>query len=518
MSPRRFSISRARSLSLALLASLLVTGFGVNNEQGSAGDPPSSYTKAMQSSLASRLADAVALATDGDHAIAEIALSQVIADPAFDDLSAAQRHQALSTAAFIAMGLNDLPRAREGFLAATRVDPDADPNDWYRLSQIERQLGNREAAAENLLRVLRGWPELLGNIPERDITQPLYVLTPESPARLELLQRLFDASWTRNDLGASDLWYELAMMRVQRGEPEAARNAIARITGPMEMVKLRADRRFDALVDRNDPRFDIAGAARAYADDLRVKAMLQPERLDILREMTYAMLTVGDNRDVLAVTDAALAVIADGTEASPFDDINEQLWLMNNRAVALRRLGRIDEALAQLEHASRLDEDGHPNVSQVLNLGRFYSSLGRLDDAMKTVAQVEGMTDYGRFVQASVQHRAAQRSGDTVRSSRALAYLRQHRQESEIRFLGALIEADRLDEAAAVMVAMLESPHERAAALIAVQKFRTTEPLAGDAAYKDRWRQVLARREVQDAVQRVGRIEHHDIHSGPGMD
>lgn len=521
VNPTRFSRASAPALSLALAAALSMTSGGVlGAPQPAGGSPSTSHIEAApfaSDALASQLAAAVTLADGDNPGPADIALSAVIAHPGFKALPDEQRHQALSLAAFVAIRLEQYSRARELYLAATRVDA-ADPDDWYRLSLLERELGNPEAAATHVLHFLREWPELLGNLPDHDISQLVHRMAPDSPARLKVLQTLFDASWTRNGLGASDLWYALALMRVERGETEAARTAIARITEPMDLVKLRADRRFDAVVDRGAERFDAARAARTRADDLRVMAMLQPERLDVLRELTYAMLTAGENREVLAMTDAALAVLAEGKEASPFQDIDEQVWLMNNRAIALRRLGRIDEALAQLQHASRLTEDGEPNVSQVLNLGQFYCSLGRPKDAVRMIAQVGEMSGYGRMVQAAVQHCAARRSGDAVGATHALAYLRQHRQDSEIHFLEALIEADRLDEAAAVMVALLESPHDRADALIAVQNFRSPDPLPGDVEYRARGHRMLARVDVQAAVQRVGRVERHEIHAGNGTD
>lgn len=521
MSSTHFLRPCASALSLALVAALSMTGCDVHAAQrpadGTASSPAIKAPRSQGGRLALQLADAVALADGDDFDAADIALSALIAHPAFAALPDDERHQALSAAAFVAIRLDQLPRSRELYLAATRVDP-AYPDDWHRLSLIERELGNHEAAAAHLLHLLRQWPELLGNIPEQDIGTLVHRMAPDSPARLELLQTLFDASWSRNGLGASDLWYALALMRVERGEAEGARAAITRITAPMDLVKLRADRRFDAVVDRDAERFDTARAARTRADELRVTAMLQPERLDVLRELTYAMLTAGDNRAVLAMTDAALAVLAEGKESSPFQDIEERVWLVNNRAIALRRLGRIDEALAQMQEASRLTEDGEPNVSQVLNLGQFYCSLGRPDDAVKMIAQVGEMSGYGRMVQAAVQHCAAWRSGDAAGAMRALAYLRQHRQDSEIHFLEALIEADRLDEATAVMVALLESPHDRADALIAVQKFNSPDPLPGDVAYRARGQQMIARAEVQAAVQRVGRVERHEIHAGNGTD
>lgn len=521
MTPTRFSTTCLPRLSIALVAALLVTGCGVHRAP-LAGDSASSRIEAQRhhgDHLASQLAAAIARADDEDPdpGAADSALSAVIAHPAFKTLPDEQQHQALSVAAFVAIRLDELPRARDLYLAATRVDP-ADPDDWYRLSLIERELGDHETSAAHLLHLLREWPGLLDNLPEHDISLLVHQMAPTSPARLEVLQTLFDASWTRNGLGASVLWYELALMRVERGQTEEARQAIARVTEPMDVVKLRADRRFDAVVDRDDERFDAEHAARKRADELRVMAMLDPERLDVLRELTYAMLTAGDNRAVLAMADAALAVIAAGEEASPFQDIDEQVWLMNNRAIALRRLGRIDEALEQMEHASRLTEQGEPNVSQLLNLGQFYCSLGRPDDARRVIAQVGEMSGYGRMVQASVQHCAARRSGDAIGAAHALAYLRRHRQDSEIHFVEALIEAERLDEAAAVLVALLQSPHDRADVLIAAQKFRTTEPLPGDVEYRARSHEVIARAEVQAAVQRVGRVERHGIHAGNGTD
>ena len=95
----------------------------------------------------------------------------------------------------------------------------------------------------------------------------------------------------------------------------------------------------------------------------------RPRSLRALTDHTYDLLSTGQNDVVLELTADALARIdAAGPDAPPFDDVARyRPWIMNNRAIALSRLGRRDEALVQLEQARTLDEDGGTNVSQSCN-------------------------------------------------------------------------------------------------------------------------------------------------------
>ncbi|AKC87028.1 tetratricopeptide repeat protein [Pseudoxanthomonas suwonensis] len=473
-----------------------------------------------QTPFQQQLGAAVASFQQGDHAGSERLLKPLIADPGFGRLPGEQRHAALALSALNALLMDDPKRARKLFLRAIEAEP-GHATDPYFLSLIAAQQGRYEDAARRLTEAVRLSPTVLGDLETEDhfVYQLLHELDDDAPVRLGLLQGLFDAEWDRGGLGADDLWYELALLRVKRGETALAGDAVARIGWPDLLVKLRSDRRFDPLVDRQSPRFDVERAARTHVDALRSLAGERPSSLKVRTDLTYAMLTLGLDQEVLDETGSILDTLAAATpEQAPYEDTADyQAWILNNHAIALRRTDRIDEAVELLVRASRLDEWGTPNVSQVLNLGAFYCSLGRADDARATIAAVGGMSGYGRMVQASIQHCVAWQAGDRAGAAKALAYLRKQRDDSPMHGVYALVREDRIDEAARALAGLLESGEHRADALAALQDYPEPEPLPGDRESFARWNTLKDHPAVRQVAERVGRIERYGIHYRSGM-
>ena len=158
--------------------------------------------------------------------------------------------------------------------------------------------------------------------------------------------------------------------------------AVQRIRSPDMLVRLRSDKRFDGLVDRQAAQFDVASAARKLVIARREQAngatTVSQEAVDLAR----AMLVAGDHEAVLELTERLLAV-PPATDAAP-SDVQLRAWLGNNHSTALLRLGRTAEALAELEQAARMQPNGKPNINQALNLSHFYCSLGRGQDTLAT--------------------------------------------------------------------------------------------------------------------------------------
>jgi tetratricopeptide (TPR) repeat protein len=163
------------------------------------------------------------------------------------------------------------------------------------------------------------------------------------------------------------------------------------------LVRLRSDKRFDHLVDRQAEQFDVERATSRRVDEARVQVILHPDRLEYIVALMRAMLADGMNEAVLDVTGRVLAAIAAAPDAPPFVDTGAQTaWLMNLRSTALFRLGRTDEALAALEQSAKPVADGSANVNQVLNLAYFYCGLGHAEDARATAARAGStINDYG---------------------------------------------------------------------------------------------------------------------------
>jgi len=458
-----------------------------------------------------QLLSAHALAQSEGAKAARKALDTVLADPRFETLTVDEQRRTLSLGALAALEADQPAQARDLYRRATTMNSD-DPDDWYRLAQLELQLGEFDRASSALATFAARWPELLPNISLRLVPSLVYGSKPASEERLALMQALFDANWKDEAIDGA-IWYELAVALIVRGQADAVRKTLKRIDTPRSLIRVRADKRFDALVSPEAWSFDVELAARRQLEALQRQAASQPDRLDPRVQMSYAMLTLGMHQEVIALADETVATIAAAPlDQVPFVDLDQQVWLMNNRTNALRRLGRTDEALAELVRASQLGENGQINVSQALNLGHFYCDLDRPADALAAIASVGEMSGYGRMVRTGVELCAAVRNKDRAVTERALDYLRAHRADGELVVLDALLDAGRIDEAAGFFVSLLDDPYGRGEALEWAQDLRERDPLPGEQRYRVNRKTLLARRDVLDAIERVGRVDHYNLY------
>jgi tetratricopeptide (TPR) repeat protein len=187
-------------------------------------------------------------------------------------------------------------------------------------------------------------------------------------------------------------------------------------------------------------------------------------------------------------------------------------WFLNERATALERVGRWDEAVAQLTAASRLSENNGGNVSQVINLGGLYCDLGRPNDALAAIGGVgANISPWGAMEKEGVRFDAAVQMGDSKQAERSLQYLREHREDALPAYQDALIIANRLDEAAQILVDRLLDPDQRVAALASVQSYAQAPSTPRVEDLRARRKAMIARREVQAAILKVGRVEKFNL-------
>ncbi len=465
-----------------------------------------------------RLLSAYAMSKDEDDAGALRSFDAVIADPLFATLDASDQRRALSTAAKAANRTRNLKRARELYRRAT-MEYTMDPDDVYRLSMVEYELEHYRPSMAAYLELVERWPELLD---EHDAPHfyRLYRAIKENPDDgLRLLQAMFDAKWDDPTNDSSWVWFELARMRMMRGEHDLARQTIKRIKASSEIVRMRTDKRFDPIVDRDARAFDVNAAALRAVDAMQRKTEAKPQDLDVQVQYTYALLSAGMNDAVVAHTGRLLAAVAAAkADEPPLRNVQAQVWLMNNRAVAMRRLGRLDDALADMQRASALTEDGQTNVSQALNLGTLYCELARPDDALAAIDTLGQMSPYGELVESLVRLRAALLKGDRRNADRILDAIRRGSDDSPTLLLDALMHAGRVAEAAGIVKDMLASTDERTDILDWLQRYRTSDPLPGGREYRRNIDVLRERDDIRAAVDKVGRIEHHDIYGTYGFE
>lgn len=453
---------------------------------------------------------------DRDAKAALLAFDAVIEDPLFSMFNAEQRAITHWMSGIAAWRTGDALDARRRFERATLAHGD-NPDIWQALAGVEQQLGNRERASHHLARVYRRWP-VRAQEAELEVVSDLVFNTPEeSEPRLELLRALFAGGYTHRDRGPSQVWQNLIQALLTQGHVEEARSVARAITDPVVLVSLRTDRRFDPIADVLSTLPSAEEAASLEVERVRSLVARLPTRVDLAVDLGAALLVAGRNEDALRASDDALASTA-AADASTLEYADERVWIMNNRAVALRRLGRLDEAARQMEEARPLNEHGQPNVSQALNLGMLYCHLGRPGDARRVIGTLGPLSPYGQMVERSVRHCIAVLEGDAAGARAQVAEIYDHRSDGEGVVLDVLMRSGDESGAAAELIRQLGTSGSRDEAISYVQEFRMAPVLPGTRAARVTRAAVLQRADVQAAIADVGRVGTHGIHDHAGIE
>lgn len=518
-------MEQARTAARALLGALLACAVGTTHGAAKRIEKHVPLAEGQQPTAMQRYlrrvdaAIATANAADGSAAgPATAALMELAGDPLFDEMNNPSRHQLLASAALATWRQGDPEGARDLLLRAIRIDGN-DPDGWYRLGLLEYELGDRARATRYLTALVRRWPGVANNLHHGVLIDLIFRGEPGNPLRTPLLEALLDAGWDHRGNGVDQAWRELALDQLAAGRLDAAAATVARIGDPLVIIGVRSDKRFDAIPASVTALPSPRDAAERRVEVLRTLTTAEPRRIDLAATYGTALLVAGRHDEAIAASDATLAAIAAAPDPTAFESIEERAWVMNNRAIALRRLGRIDEAVAEIERASRIDESSGGNVSQVLNLAALHCHLGRPAQAQQAVQRLGRDTSgYGRMVLAGVQHCAALQRGDPAGARRAMDYLLSHRRDGDAVLLEATLRAGRLDDAARILIDQLEQPHDRADALEFVQAFRRGPELAGNRGLRAAHQALLARDDVRAALDRVGRVGVHDVFNLSGTE
>jgi hypothetical protein len=370
-------------------------------------------------------------------------------------------------------------------------------------------------SANTLVTIARRWPETLGEIP----TDVIYEIVrsaakPEFPVetRFRLLQALYDANW-RTNLGFEPdwVWHSLAVMQLEAGDAPKAAATLQRVMEPWSIVKIRVDRRFDALPLDREVALDVFRALQSYVAKARDVAAAHPKSLEALMELTYALLSAKLFDEVLAVTEP----FSDDLEPKPalasnYEDWDDYVgWMVDNRARALIATGRGGEALPLMRQNAKRTENGHVNVSHAINLAAVLIQQGQPREALDTIALVGKPSPYGRMQVEDARLRAALALKDKALAEQALKYMREHELDAAATLQAALIETGRHDEAAKVLARRLADPSRRGGTLEELQGYYQPPGTKVQAQWRKQWKVFLARRDVRATVAKVGRIEQY---------
>lgn len=438
------------------------------------------------------------------------ALQKVIAAPSFKSLPGDTQYRDLLTAGKLAMVLEQ-PRRGYDYIASAAVMPQADYYDRLLQVQTAMTLGLNADAVSGMTVIVRRWPEHIADLPngllDRIFRQSGVV--PHSE-RLSLLRALYAMHWKLKwDIEPSGAWQDLVLLLLERGMLPEAIDVSTHVTDLYELIGMRADRRFDAIVAAHPDHFDIRAAGERQLHDLESASENAPHVLELRSDVILALVHQQHYAAMLAETDAVLtAVQSTNFRDKLYVDYYEQFGqFLNLRSIALERAGRWDDAVSQLSSASVGN-----NTNQLINLAALYCKLGRPKDALEQIGRVRGDTSpYGAMQLEWVRLEAAVQMGDRRQVAPSLQYLKKHAADSPWAYMSGLLSLKQYSRAAKLLVAELLNLDERAGALMNVQDYAHQPQTPWEAEFASRWHEVIARKEVQAAIHKVGRVESYHL-------
>jgi tetratricopeptide (TPR) repeat protein len=447
------------------------------------------------------------------------ALLGVIRSPVFDQLKSAEQHWALFVAGLVALDL-DKPAEAHPLLVRACAMPEADGDDWVGRLNAARRLDLSEDLILAVTQIARRWPDTLRTLYDQVVGEAVMQArhVPRSePVLHELLDALYTAKWKMEyDIEPSILWRDLAALELDRGNLARAREVVGRVHSPHIVIGMRIDRRFDKLRKSAPQYFDVDAAVAKELTFMRSLVQRSPRSLGVVVQLTYSQLGAGRYEDMLKTADDVLGRIQSApAKEPPYDDMDKVIWIYDNRARALAGLQRWSEAEKEVRAAADRKEDGERNTSNVINLAWFYAEAGRSDDALATLLDVGGMSKFGMMQMHGVRYAAALQKNDTEIANESLTYLVEHRNDALDTWQWTLVRANRLDEAAALLIERLRDPVLRGDALYDLQDYGNPSPQAQRALWNARWHQIRDRPDVRKAIDAVGRVEKFRIPSSP---
>ena len=396
--------------------------------------------------------------------------------------------------------------------------------DWadYALLQVGVRFRDDPLAVEAFHALNASDAELVARLPSRFVWGVLRAsrrTDPSGAAALRIHEALAQRSYAYPEGGADDgLRVEHARLLAAAGQTARARERLASVIEPRQLMLIRIDRAFDSLRGEGafERRLDVLAGAEASVARAQAAAAAAPRKLALVLEVAQAMRVLGRNEEALALLERHIAAAQAPDAATRYEDVSEYLnWLLNERAYALYELRRPAEAREAFGLSIAVGEGGEWSVSQVINFASMLQAEGRAADALEVVRTVGHASTYGDMWVAAARACAAEQLGDAATLSEAMAFLRAHTDDNVSAMARAHLCVNDLDAAAALYIRRLSDPEERGSALIALQVYRRppNPSLPRETLLLERLAQVRARADVRAAVEAVGRIEEVPLFS-----
>lgn len=301
---------------------------------------------------------------------------------------------------------------------------------------------------------------------------------------------------------AQGLHFTYAELLADEGETEPARAILATITDPRLLTDALFQPRLAALLPRD---LNIRVAAESALVRDRAVADRHPERLDPLIQVSQDLRRLGRPQEALALLQPALARAG---EKDAFADASGKLpWLWDEIGRANESLGRYDEAVKAYSTGASVDEQGEPNVSQVINLAQLQVRFGHPQDALKTLAVFEDpkrkASPYGLLEMRLARGCANAAIGRNDAAAADLVYAEAHKADHPDALGYLYLCLGKMDQAAAFFIGGLEDPDKRSRMLRLLSDY-DPPPVPIPPAFGGKIETLKARSDVKAAIAKAG--------------
>ena len=455
--------------------------------------------------------------THNDTASGHAKLDKAIESRGFAGLPADMRYRALLVASVLAEQDGQNTKAHDLIVRATAFDGAGDAAWTTRLSTAF-SIGKYDDAAHSVAILAQRWPEKLSGLLPDAIMQIHYQLqlAQDYDADRAMLDALFDAKWQVKGVEPSSLWRALALLCIERNDVARATTVALRVTSGQVALSMLVDKSFDPITRKYPRAFDVDRLVAAEIKAAQARAKAHPDQLTAVTDLQDLLLMTGQYPRVLSISDAAVARAEHGQGQKTYVDFDDRYnWVLDNRARALQREGRWDDAVRVRVLAARRPEHGGMNVSQLINLGALYADLDQYDKAADAVIELGAMSPMGHMQLEGVKLRIAIGKKDNTAIDTVMTYMREHRADDMASWEDALLLRGELDAAAALLVERLQNPAWRDDALVNMQHYLHVTETPVQEMIQDRWNTITARPDVQAALLKVGRVEQFQVAPAP---
>jgi tetratricopeptide (TPR) repeat protein len=446
----------------------------------------------------------------------ELALSR----PLFPKLSAEYQFQVYALAATAELYSDDADTAHQHIIFAGSAWPQLrDGRYWSLFCKVAHRTGKAEALVDDFTRVVVENPGSLKAVDDGTIGQiarEAHGIKDKNTRLLALLEALRAAGYAPPDIFWGKEWvaFGLAVTYAEKGDDVRAKMVAATLADPDSIRAIQVDRRYSHILPG-----DAAIYAKAYDRDiarLRSLAEANPDRLVGVHLLASALLQANRLPEALDRIDTALAKIDAAPTGKPaFSDLEELSWIYDTRARILGLTGRLDEAADTMKKAQELAaKSGVDVISQRINLAGFLVYVGRPDEALKAIAELDSkrISPYGAMAAAGARACAYALKGDAEHLKGEIDYVKSHASDGPSALHRALLCSGDLDALALQLISRLDDPDQRNEALVAVQTYLVPDRMtAWEKTIRERDASVLKRPEVKATIAKYGYIRSYPV-------